>query len=108
MKLMRRNWARVTIAIVLLTCFVCPLVELFDYWDHTLQTGNDTEYTLVALALCIGIVFALVRLAVTLFPNSPVSRTDSELLSLQNASFFLVVSAIVIAASASPPLNLRI
>jgi hypothetical protein len=37
-----------------------------DLWDHTLQTGKDGEYTLVLLALCVGVVFALARLIVTL------------------------------------------
>jgi hypothetical protein len=105
---MQRNTTRVIVAIVLLTCLVCPLLELFDRWDHTIQTGDDTEYTLVALALCIGIVFALVRLTVTLFSNFPVSSTSSRLLSLRNASFFLIAAAIFSAASTSPPLNLRI
>ena len=49
------------IAIVLLTCVVCPLVEIFDNWDHTLQTGNDTEYALVALALCVGVAYSFAR-----------------------------------------------
>lgn len=105
---MRRNATRVIIAIVLLTCLVCPLVELFDHWDHTIQTGHDTEYTLVALALCIGIVFTSVRLTVALFSNFPVSSSNSRFFSVQNASFFLVPLAIFAAASASPPLNLRI
>jgi Ca2+/Na+ antiporter len=98
----------VIVAIVLLTCLVCPLVELFDHWDHTLQTGNDMEYTLVVLALCIGIVFALVRLTVALFSNFLVTSASSRLVSLTNASFFLIAAAIFAAASTSPPLNLRI
>src|SRR5215468_6970395 len=67
MNLMHRNATRAMVAIVLLICVVCPMVELFDYWDHTIQTGNDTEYTLVLLALCVGIVFTLVRFSVALF-----------------------------------------
>jgi len=26
---------------------------MFDHWDDTIQTGNDTEYGLVVLALCV-------------------------------------------------------
>ncbi|HYT24851.1 MAG TPA: hypothetical protein VEW05_32005 [Candidatus Polarisedimenticolia bacterium] len=59
---MRRTSGHVVIAIVLLTCLVCPLVEMFDNWDHTLQTGNDTEYALVALALCVGVAYSFARL----------------------------------------------
>jgi hypothetical protein len=83
-------------------------VELFDYWDHTMQTGNDTEYTLVVLALCIGIVFTLVRLTASLFSNFLVSNARSRLQSLQNASFFLIAAGTLAFISGSPPLNLRI
>jgi ABC-type proline/glycine betaine transport system permease subunit len=51
----------ITVTLVLLTCLVCPIVEMFDQWDHTVQTGNDIEYALVVLALCIGIVYSFVR-----------------------------------------------
>ncbi len=49
------------IVIVLLTCLMCPLVELFDTWDHTIQTGNDAEYALVVLALCVGVAYSFAR-----------------------------------------------
>ena len=58
---MRRISGHLVIAIVLITCLVCPLVEIFDHWDHTLQTGNDTEYALVALALCVGVAYSFAR-----------------------------------------------
>jgi len=50
---------RVTAIIALMICIVCPVLEMFDHWDHTLQTGNDTEYTLVVLALCVGFAFSM-------------------------------------------------
>ena len=34
---------------------------MFDQWDNTIQTGNDTEYTLVVLALCVGAAYSLAR-----------------------------------------------
>ena len=58
---MRSTSVRFVIAIVLFTCLVCPLVEMFDSWDHTLQTGNDTEYALVLLALCVGVTYSFAR-----------------------------------------------
>jgi hypothetical protein len=54
---MRSRTSQITASIVLLTCLICPLVEMFDNWDHTIQTGNDTEYALVVLALCVGVAF---------------------------------------------------
>ena len=49
------------VTIVLAVCLICPLVEMFDNWDHTIQTGNDTEYALVALALCVGAAYSFAR-----------------------------------------------
>lgn len=45
-----------------LVCLVCPLVELFDRWDKTPQTGNDTEFVFMILALCLGAAYLLVHL----------------------------------------------
>jgi hypothetical protein len=98
----------VIVAIVLVICFVCPLVELFDGWDHTLQTGNDTEYTLVVLALCIGIVFALVRLILALLSIFFILSTSLDRKSLRNTSFYALALVLLASASDSPPLNLRI
>jgi len=53
--------SRITVTLALLTCLICPLVELFDNWDHTIQTGNDTEYALVVLALCVGVAYSFAR-----------------------------------------------
>src|SRR6266851_10349777 len=58
---MRFRASQAIITLVLITCLVCPLVELFDRWDHTMQTGNDTEYTLVLLALCVGVAYSFAR-----------------------------------------------
>jgi hypothetical protein len=44
---MKSRFSRGVITLVLAICFVCPLIEMFDHWDHTIQTGNDTEYALV-------------------------------------------------------------
>ena len=58
---MRVRASRLIATVVLVTCLVCPLVELFDNWDHTVQTGNDTEYALVVLALCVGVAYSFAR-----------------------------------------------
>ncbi len=58
---MRFRASRITAVVVLLTCLICPILETFDSWDDTAQTGNDTEYTLVILALCVGIAYSFAR-----------------------------------------------
>src|SRR5882757_6844865 len=53
--------SRIIATVILVTCFVCPLVDIFDNWDHTIQTGNDTEYALVVLGLCVGVAYSFAR-----------------------------------------------
>ena len=92
--------------IALVICFVCPALEMFDHWDHTLQTGNDTEYTLVLLALCVGMVSALARLIVILSCNSSPTIVTSIACNL-NGSLLFMTRPIALAASESPPLLSR-
>jgi hypothetical protein len=35
--------------------------ELFETWDNTLQTGNDIEFSLAVVALCVGTCFLLAK-----------------------------------------------
>ena len=58
---MQSRLSRFVVMVVLATCLVCPLVEMFDSWDNTIQTGNDTEYALVVLALCVGVAYSIAR-----------------------------------------------
>jgi len=106
--LMRSLRSHSLVTLILLICLVCPIVETIDSWDHTLETGNDTEYTLVVLALCIGTVFTLARLIITLSANFSVSSANSMVQSLQNSLFFLIAPPVLVPVSGSPPLNLRI
>jgi len=58
---MRYTFSRALLALVLAICFVCPIVEMFDHWNHTAQTGTDTEYALVVVALCVGVAYSFER-----------------------------------------------
>jgi hypothetical protein len=89
-------------------CLVCPLVDMIDQWDHALQTGSDSEYPLVILALCVGLAFALARLIITLSPNFPAANISYDLQSALNSLVFSVRPATLTVASASPPVSLRI
>jgi hypothetical protein len=74
---MRSRASQIIVALVLFTCLVCPLVEMFDQWDHTIQTGIDTEYTFVVLGLCVGVAYTFVRFVFGI----PLLRSVAELLS---------------------------
>src|SRR5260370_40903730 len=79
---MRSRAFRITAALALLTCLICPLVETFDTWDHTVQTGNDTEYGLVVLALCVGVSYSVARYifksTLLSFVTKPVSASCAQ------------------------------
>ena len=109
---MRRMRARISYGVavvVLVTCFVCPVLEMFDHWDHTLQTGNDTEYTLVLLALCTGMVCALAQRIVALCRNSSATIATYIDSAIRNSTLFLMRPISLTATTESPPLfSLRI
>lgn len=101
---MRSGSPRIIAPLVLLICLVCPLLEMFDHWDHTIQTGSDTEYTLVLVALCVGFACAVARLV---FTASAPSGMGVKALS-EAVEFKTLVSlfrgGIQLASSISPPL----
>jgi hypothetical protein len=104
-----RSWAsRITVTLALLTCLICPLVEMFDHWDHTMQTGNDTEYALVVLALCVGVAYSFARFIV----KSALLRfvAKSIFVSISQKSFQSASCSftLLLPATSSPPLPLRI
>ena len=106
---MRSRLLHVGIVFILVVCLVCPLVELFDHWDHTIQTGNDTEYTLVVLALCVGVAYLFARFV---FKSARVGFVaKSALASHAQKSFFSVpcsFTLLLFDAASPPPLPLRI
>jgi hypothetical protein len=105
---MRTTMSRAAVMIVLLICVVCPVLETFDDWDHTLQTGHDTEYTLVLLALCVGVVYALARLIATLSSGLSSISIGRNSPRIQASLLFLIHPIALDSASGNRPLNLRI
>jgi len=97
-----------TMGVVALTiCLLCPIVELFDCWDHTEQTGNDTEYTLVIVGLCVGAAYSVGRLMI----RSQVFRRSFQHLGGPGGNFVFSEIALFYPpeiASSPPALSLRI
>ena len=93
---MRSRTSQIVATLVLLIFLICPVLEMFDHWDHTAQTGNDTEYTFVVLALCVGVLYAFARFVFGCRPlksglNIVSSlRAHRFLLSDSQASFFII------------------
>src|SRR5258708_8599151 len=105
---MRSRASRITVTLVLLTCLICPLLETFDTWDHTVQTGNDTEYALVVLALCIGVAYSFARF---IFKSALLGFVATTVFtSYAQKSLFPTVCTLtaLLCDATSPPLPLRI
>jgi hypothetical protein len=106
---MGSRFPRTVVTLVLTICLACPLVEMFDYWDHAIQTGNDTEYSLVVLALCVGVAYSFARFIVKCPLARYITRAFTSALhtSLFRSAQFSLASLLFNAVS-SPPLELRV
>ena len=106
---MRSRFLHAGIVFILVVCLVCPLVELFDHWDDTLQTGNDTEYTLVILALCVGVAYSFARF---IFKSALLGFVAKSVFASCAQKFFFSVPCsltfLLFDATSPPPLPLRI
>src|SRR5215470_17365832 len=106
---MRSRASRIAASLALLACLICPLVETFDNWDHTIQTGNDTEYPLVVLALCVGVTYSFARFVFKSVVSGLVAKSLFASCALKSLLFtpcgfiFLLFEA-----TSPPPLPLRI
>jgi hypothetical protein len=100
----RRNLLQFGAFLLLLICLGGHIAETFDFWDHTLQTGNDIEYSLVTVALVAGAGFGLAQVAAIVMRT--VSLTSCLLSSLVASSSCAPLP--VASASYSPPQPLRI
>jgi hypothetical protein len=63
--------------LILMACLWGHISEIVDRWDNTVQTGNDIEYSTVAVTLIAGAVFWLARVA-------------AKVISAQSVTFFLL------------------
>lgn len=109
LRLMRSRMSRIAVTLVLLTCLVCPLVEMFDHWDHTFQTGNDSEYALVVLALCVGVAYTFARFILRISLRPSAAGGFSSSCACKPIRLILISSLSIVPIPISPPaLALRI
>jgi hypothetical protein len=106
---MQARASRIIAMLALLTCLICPVVETFDTWDHTIQTGNDTEYSLVILALCVGVTYSFAHF---IFKSPLVGLVGTAVFaSCAQRSFLSApnrVTSLLSDATSPPPLLLRV
>lgn len=70
---MRRSLVQIGAVLILAVCVTGHVSEIFDHWDHTLQTGNDIDYSTVIVALIAGAVLGLAHVAARLMRAASVT-----------------------------------
>lgn len=96
--------ARYCVVLIVTACLWGHVSEVFDTWDHSFQTGNDIEYSVVLLALVTGAVLALAHLATTVIrASASVHVSPSVTAGAQPAKPFSTLRH-----DHSPPLELRV
>ena len=90
--------------LLLVVCLCAQVAETFDFWDHTLQTGNDIEYSLVIVVLIAGAGFGLTHVVAVATRTVSLMSCLSTSLGGSNSSAPLPVAN----TGYSPPQPLRI
>ena len=98
---------RVAIAAILAISIGAPIAELFDSWDQTLQTGNDTEANVAVVALCIGVAFAIGTIVV-INRIRVLASASARPVVLSLAPPRHIASFLIPAPTVSPPATLRV
>ena len=98
---------RLAIAAILTISIGAPIVELFDSWDQTLQTGSDTEANVAVVALCIGVAFAIGTIVV-INRIRVLALASARRVVLSLAPPRQIASFLTPAPTVSPPATLRV
>jgi hypothetical protein len=101
---MRPKFIRFGAMLILTLCLLGHVAEIFDHWDNTLETGNDTEYSTIIVALIAGAVLGLARIATLALGAVPAT--------FDHLCLFVATSPSspnpVVSINSSPPLSLKI
>ena len=98
---------RLAIAAIIAISLGAPIAELFDTWDQTLQTGNDTEANVAIVALCIGVAFAIGTIVIVNRIRALASPSARRFV-LSRAAPREIASLLTPAPTVSPPAILRV
>jgi hypothetical protein len=95
------------VALVLAVCVGATLAEMFDRWDDTVPSANDSEGNLVVVALCVGIGFSTAAALLRHVP--PVGSADPKGFALAFVQYSVTLAPSSPASpDTSPPLILRV
>ena len=98
---------RLFIAAIIAISLGAPIVELFDSWDQSLQSGTDTEANVAVVALCIGVAFAIGTIVIAgrirALSSTPGGRVVGTRAAVRD-----VASVLAPVPTVSPPAVLRV
>jgi len=58
---MAKKTLKLVVFAVLVVWLSWPIVELFDNWDKQAPSGDDTQYSIIVLGLCVGAAYVFLR-----------------------------------------------
>ena len=58
---MARKTLKLLVFAILVIWLSWPIVELFDNWDKPAPSGDDTQYSITVLGLCVGAAYIFSR-----------------------------------------------
>ena|SRR5215472_4268995 len=104
---MRRGTLFTVVLLVVVLLLGAQVSELFDTWDNTLETGNDIEFSVTVIALCIGACVLFAKLLPRSFHSLMVGLYASLIQERMDSSGS-TREARCILLSPSPPPPLRV
>ena|SRR3974377_577179 len=106
---MGRRASKIAVSAVLLTCLICAVSEALDRWDRSFQTGNETESSVLLLALSLGTAYLVVRHSFAVAGYGLCILAAFSMHSIEASGFFFLARSAVVTIFGSPPaLALRI
>ncbi len=100
---MRSRVIQVVVLAVVMVCLWAHVSQVFDTWDHTLDTGNDIESSLAIVALCVGVCVVFVSILFRLFRNFVLGSCPSRV--FQQLSLCILETVPILLSSSPPPLR---
>ena len=98
---------RLFIAAIIAISLGAPIVELFDSWDQSLESGTDTEANVAVVALCIGAAFAIGTIVIAGRIRALSSTSAGRVIATRVADRD-VASILLPVPTFSPPATLRV
>ena len=102
---MRRRLCHFACVFLAIPYLFGPFFEIVDRWDSFPQGGNDIVLTVTAIAICFGLVFAIVRVCGKLLNQSSVAISIQPALSFCPKGLAIVLPLFPL-YYASPPLRI--